>query len=87
MIGIAIEQDVSLLRAPISRQFEDLILEPCRNHHSHGTFVIVIDAFDESSDDQPPDSRHPSGPNPQTPSEFYLDRGLPCWERHRLFVG
>ncbi|KAF7971356.1 hypothetical protein HWV62_21384 [Athelia sp. TMB] len=55
LIGIAIDHDASLPTAPLSRQFEDLILTPLCNYHPKGIFVVVIDAFDESGDDQPPE--------------------------------
>jgi len=49
-IGLAIELDESLPMAPISRQFQDLILAPCRNHRVDGPLVVVIDALDEGYD-------------------------------------
>ncbi|KZP12756.1 hypothetical protein FIBSPDRAFT_149668 [Athelia psychrophila] len=55
LIGMAIDQDASLSTAPTTGQFEDLILAPLCNYRPKGIFVVVIDAFDESGDDQSPD--------------------------------
>lgn len=51
-IGLAIERDESLPTAPLSRQFQDLILTPTSKYPLGKPCVIVIDAFDESFDDQ-----------------------------------
>ncbi|KAG8795975.1 POC1 centriolar protein A [Ceratobasidium sp. 428] len=50
-ITAAIEDDRGLPSAPLSRQFEELILEPCRKCPVTGTVVIVIDALDEAWDE------------------------------------
>ncbi|KAG9121575.1 POC1 centriolar protein A, partial [Ceratobasidium sp. 392] len=47
-ITTAIEQDPSLPSAPLSRQFEELLLKPCIECPIAGPIVIVIDALDEA---------------------------------------
>ncbi|KAG8721315.1 POC1 centriolar protein A [Ceratobasidium sp. 395] len=49
-ISSAIEEDNSLPTAPISRQFEELILKPCRQYPMERLVVLVIDALDEAWD-------------------------------------
>jgi hypothetical protein len=46
-ITSAIKNDGSLPLAPISRQFEELLLKPCQECSVPGPLVIVIDALDE----------------------------------------
>ncbi|KAG9125710.1 POC1 centriolar protein A, partial [Ceratobasidium sp. 392] len=50
-ITAAIEDDRSLPSAPLSRQFEELILKPCQTSSITGPVVIVIDALDEAWSD------------------------------------
>ncbi|KAG8781747.1 POC1 centriolar protein A [Ceratobasidium sp. 428] len=50
-IAAAIEDDRGLPSAPLPRQFEELILEPCRKCPVTRPVVIVIDAFDEAWDE------------------------------------
>ncbi|KAG9086938.1 hypothetical protein FRC07_012950, partial [Ceratobasidium sp. 392] len=47
-IGFAIQEDSSLPTAPLSRQFKELILKPCRKLPLDRKVVIVIDALDEA---------------------------------------
>ncbi|KAG9125758.1 POC1 centriolar protein A, partial [Ceratobasidium sp. 392] len=47
-ITAAIEEDPSLPSAPLSRQFEELLLRPCSECPIAGPVVIVIDALDEA---------------------------------------
>jgi hypothetical protein len=47
----AIENDRGLPLAPLSRQFEELILKPCQGCPVPGPLVIVIDALDEGWDE------------------------------------
>ncbi|KAG8722739.1 POC1 centriolar protein A [Ceratobasidium sp. 395] len=47
-VSSAIEEDNSLPTAPISRQFEELILKPCRQYPTRRPTVLVIDALDEA---------------------------------------
>lgn len=49
-IAAAIERDRSLPSAPISRQFEGLVREPCQDYPISGLQVFVIDALDEAWD-------------------------------------
>ncbi|KAB5589406.1 hypothetical protein CTheo_7146 [Ceratobasidium theobromae] len=49
-ISSAIDSDRSLTSAPISRQFDQLILQPCQNLQIDRTLVIVLDALDEGCD-------------------------------------
>ncbi|KAG8690108.1 hypothetical protein FRC08_010659, partial [Ceratobasidium sp. 394] len=49
-IAAAIEKDQSLPFAPISRQFEELVLKPTRECPVRGPLVFVIDALDEGWD-------------------------------------
>ncbi|KAG9125712.1 POC1 centriolar protein A [Ceratobasidium sp. 392] len=49
-IASAIENDRSLPLAPLSRQFEDLVVKPCRSCPIAGRVAIVIDALDEAWD-------------------------------------
>ncbi|QRW01358.1 hypothetical protein RhiLY_00355 [Ceratobasidium sp. AG-Ba] len=51
-IMTAIEEDGSLPSAPISNQFEGLIIEPCRGISFTQPLVIVIDALDEAWNDR-----------------------------------
>lgn len=46
-ITAAIEGDRSLPQAPLSRQFQEIILKPCLDCSMSGPLVIVIDALDE----------------------------------------
>ncbi|KAG8793494.1 POC1 centriolar protein A [Ceratobasidium sp. 428] len=46
-ITAAVDNNGSLLSAPLPRQFEELILEPCRKCAVTTPIVIVIDALDE----------------------------------------
>ncbi|KAG8725087.1 POC1 centriolar protein A [Ceratobasidium sp. 395] len=50
-IAAAIEDDRGLPSAPLPRQFEELILGPCRKCPVTGPVVIVIDALDEAWDE------------------------------------
>jgi AAA ATPase domain len=50
-ISQAIELDERLLMAPVTRQFNDLILMPSRKHSVDGPLVIIIDALDECDDE------------------------------------
>ncbi|KAG8685398.1 POC1 centriolar protein A, partial [Ceratobasidium sp. 394] len=47
-IATAIEDDPTLPSAPIFRQFEELMLKPCRECPMAGPIVVVIDALDEA---------------------------------------
>ncbi|KAF7968468.1 hypothetical protein HWV62_30521 [Athelia sp. TMB] len=47
-IAEALEAEPSLATAPLSRQFDALILGPCRHLHTDCPAVFVIDALDES---------------------------------------
>ncbi|KAG8703625.1 hypothetical protein FRC09_004060 [Ceratobasidium sp. 395] len=47
-VTIAIEADRSLPLAPISRQFQELLLKPCLECRTSELIVIVIDALDEA---------------------------------------
>ncbi|KAG9120102.1 POC1 centriolar protein A, partial [Ceratobasidium sp. 392] len=49
-IASAIENDRSLPLAPLLRQFEDLVVQPCRDCPIAGRVAIVIDALDEAWD-------------------------------------
>ncbi|KAG8772597.1 POC1 centriolar protein A [Ceratobasidium sp. 428] len=49
-ISAAIEGDNSLPTAPVSRQFEELILKPCQKYPMRRPIVLVIDALDEAWD-------------------------------------
>jgi hypothetical protein len=46
-ISAAIEEDKSLAGAPISRQFEELILQPSEGLPTNRPLVIILDALDE----------------------------------------
>ncbi|KAF8598006.1 TPR-like protein [Ceratobasidium sp. AG-I] len=46
-ITAAIENEQGLPMAPLSRQFQELVLKPCQNCTVRGPLVIVIDALDE----------------------------------------
>ncbi|KAG8712833.1 POC1 centriolar protein A [Ceratobasidium sp. 395] len=54
----AIEEDRSLLLAPLSRQFQELLLKPCMDYHSDKPTVIVIDALDEAPSEELLDILH-----------------------------
>ncbi|KAG9082824.1 POC1 centriolar protein A, partial [Ceratobasidium sp. UAMH 11750] len=47
-IATAIKDDPTLPSAPISRQFEELVLKPCQQCPLAGPVVLVIDALDEA---------------------------------------
>ncbi|KAG8722990.1 POC1 centriolar protein A [Ceratobasidium sp. 395] len=47
-IACAMEKDRSLLSAPLSRQFEELILKPLQLSRISRSLVLVIDALDEA---------------------------------------
>ncbi|KAG9089613.1 POC1 centriolar protein A [Ceratobasidium sp. UAMH 11750] len=47
-IATTIKDDPTLPSAPISRQFEELVLKPCQQCPLAGPIVIVIDALDEA---------------------------------------
>ncbi|KAG8682780.1 POC1 centriolar protein A, partial [Ceratobasidium sp. 395] len=47
-ISAAIENDPGLPWAPLSRQFKELVLDPCSRHPIPGPIVIVIDGLDEA---------------------------------------
>ncbi|KAG9120108.1 POC1 centriolar protein A, partial [Ceratobasidium sp. 392] len=49
-ISQAIEDDKSLPSAPLSRQFEELVLKPSQEVPPIGPLVVVIDALDEAWD-------------------------------------
>ena len=49
-IGAAIEDDQSLATAAPSRHFNELILDPCRQHPIRRPVVVIIDALDEGYD-------------------------------------
>ncbi|KAG9121096.1 POC1 centriolar protein A [Ceratobasidium sp. 392] len=50
-IILAIEADRTLPNAPLSRQFENLVLKPCQNYNTPKPVVFVIDGLDEAWDD------------------------------------
>ena len=52
-IGLVLERDRGLASASLSRQFEELILKPCKLHPIDKPLVVVIDALDESLDADP----------------------------------
>ncbi|KAG8747099.1 POC1 centriolar protein A [Ceratobasidium sp. 428] len=49
-ISGAIEEDNSLPTAPVSRQFEELMLKPCKQYPTKRPIVLVVDALDEAWD-------------------------------------
>jgi hypothetical protein len=49
-IAIALEHDPDLAFAPISRQFDELILKPSQHYSGHHPAVAVVDALDEGYD-------------------------------------
>ncbi|KAF7986916.1 hypothetical protein HWV62_12701 [Athelia sp. TMB] len=51
-IALALKKDPALASAPLARQFDDLILEPLRQHSFVQPIVVVIDALDESIHDE-----------------------------------
>ncbi|KAF7973900.1 hypothetical protein HWV62_14044 [Athelia sp. TMB] len=50
-ISRVLEEELGLASAPITRQYEALILGPLQRHRVDGPIVIVIDALDESDAD------------------------------------
>ncbi|KAG8718505.1 POC1 centriolar protein A [Ceratobasidium sp. 395] len=54
----AIEEDRSLPLAPLSRQFQELLLKPCIDYHSDRPTMIVIDALDEAPSEELLDILH-----------------------------
>ena len=48
-ISMALENELALASAPLSRQFDALIAEPLRRHSFDGPIVVVIDALNEST--------------------------------------
>ncbi|QRV98423.1 hypothetical protein RhiJN_26442 [Ceratobasidium sp. AG-Ba] len=47
-VEAVLEDDPTLPSAPLSRQFENLVLKPCQDHSFERPAVIVIDALDEA---------------------------------------
>ncbi|KAF8602926.1 hypothetical protein BDV93DRAFT_473944 [Ceratobasidium sp. AG-I] len=50
-IAFAIENDKSLPLAPISRQFDRLVLQPCKTYSAQLPLAIILDALDEGCDE------------------------------------
>ncbi|KAG9124113.1 hypothetical protein FRC07_012787 [Ceratobasidium sp. 392] len=50
-ITAAIEADRALPTAPLSRQFEELVLKPCQGYNASKPVVFVIDGLDEAWND------------------------------------
>ncbi|KAF7982522.1 hypothetical protein HWV62_28136 [Athelia sp. TMB] len=48
-ISMALENELALASAPLSRQFDALIAGPLRRHSFDGPIVVVIDALNEST--------------------------------------
>jgi hypothetical protein len=52
-ISLVLEQERGIASAPLSRQFDELILKPLQRHPIQRPVIVVIDALDESYGSEP----------------------------------